>query len=131
MPVKSFSYGLDCIFDDWQMPERLYQEGLDEIVDYFAVISSKYRQRIAPPEGVLNRLGYMTLKEGDHEEAIRIFKLNAENYPRSANVFDSLGEAFLVSGDSANAVTCYERSLELNPDNKNARTVLMRLQSAE
>lgn len=131
MPIKSFVYGLEYIFGDWQMPQRLYQEGLTAIVDYFDELSSKYLQNIVPPEGVLNRLGYMALKDGNHDEAIRIFRLNAETYPLSANVYDSLGEAFLEAGDSTNAVVNYEKSLELNPENRNAEKTLLRLKSHE
>jgi cytochrome c-type biogenesis protein CcmH/NrfG len=42
------------------------------------------------------------------------------NYPESFNVYDSLAEAYMVNGDKALAITNYEKSLELNPDNQNA-----------
>jgi len=30
------------------------------------------------------------------KEAIEIFKLNVEEYPESGNVYDSLGEAYMI-----------------------------------
>ena len=33
----------------------------------------------------------------------RIFALNTEEYPHSANTFDSLGEAYVISGDKSSA----------------------------
>jgi predicted Zn-dependent protease len=39
------------------------------------------------------------LGKNEFEYAIQIFKLNVKNYPESANVYDSLGEAFEKAGD--------------------------------
>lgn len=81
------------------------------------------------PEGLLNQVGYALMGDGRIDEAIGAFKLNAENFPGSANVYDSLGEAYTVHGDSALAIANYERSLELNPDNQNAKEKLAELRS--
>ena len=53
-------------------------------------------------------------------EAIEIFKLNVEAYPQSSNVYDSLGEAYMVKGDGEQAIMNYEISLKLDPNNSNA-----------
>lgn len=105
--------------------------GLAAVLDYFDNLSTKYLQKIIPPENILNRLGYMALEQSNYEEAIRIFKLNVETFPLSANVYDSLGEALLKAGDSTNAVINYEKSLKLNPEDTNAARALLRLRSAE
>jgi tetratricopeptide (TPR) repeat protein len=68
-------------------------------------------------ENELNRLGYQLLNHGKAKEAVAIFKLNAETYPHSANVYDSLADAYKASGDSALAVQCYEKVLALLPSN--------------
>ena len=60
-------------------------------------------------------------------DAREVFELNVAAFPRSANVYDSLAEAFLVSGDTVQAVTNYRRSLELDPNNTNAIEVLKRI----
>jgi CubicO group peptidase (beta-lactamase class C family) len=71
-------------------------------------------------EPELNRLGYLLLGQGRAADAIAIFKLNVEMYPESSNVYDSLGEAYMVHGDHDDAVANYKKSLELNPKNTNA-----------
>jgi len=43
-----------------------------------------------------------------------------EAYPESSNVYDSLGEAFMLNGEKAPAIENYEKSLKLNPNNANA-----------
>jgi len=48
---------------------------------------------------VFNRVGYSFLNEKKYKEAISIFKLNTELHPGEANLFDSLAEAYELSGD--------------------------------
>lgn len=59
--------------------------------------------------------------------ALRFFTLNAESYRGSWNVWDSLAEAHMNSGDTAKAVDLYEKSLEMNPANANAGAMLEKL----
>ena len=61
------------------------------------------------------------------KEAIEIFKLNVGTYPQSANAYDSLGEAYLINGDTESAIANYKKSLELDPRNTNATEVLKKL----
>ncbi|MEP7323247.1 MAG: CocE/NonD family hydrolase [Saprospiraceae bacterium] len=49
---------------------------------------------------ILNRMGYTFLNEQKMEAAIGIFKLNTELHPEDANWFDSLAEAYEVSGNT-------------------------------
>ena len=52
--------------------------------------------------------------------AIEIFKLNLKVYPKYANGYDSLAEAYMINGDKTLAIKNYAKSLELNPKNTNA-----------
>lgn len=79
-------------------------------------------------EDELNQWGYLLIRQGKPKEALEIFKLNADLYPESANVYDSLAEAYEVNGDKSSAVKNYKRSLELNPKNGNAVVQLKRLE---
>ena len=49
--------------------------------------------------------------------ALEVFRLNAERHPESYNVYHSLGEAYLETGDTTQARASLERSLELNQFN--------------
>jgi hypothetical protein len=66
---------------------------------------ARYRQmRLRYPteyfkERTLNVLGYQQMNAHHVEEAIALFKLNVEMYPRAFNTYDSLGEAYMVHGD--------------------------------
>ena len=77
----------------------------------------------------INRLGYMMLQRGRVTDAIDIFLLNVEEFPKSWNVYDSLGEAYAAHGDRDLAITNYRKSLELNPKNTSGAEALKRLES--
>jgi tetratricopeptide (TPR) repeat protein len=77
----------------------------------------------------LNNLGYRLLGVKKVREAIEIFKLNTEAYPQSANVYDSLGEAYMKNGDKELAIRNYQRAVELNPQNTNAIEMLKKLRA--
>ena len=62
-------------------------------------------------------------------EALFLFRLNIERFPKDANAYDSLGEACLRVKDVACARENYARALELDPANGNARQVLERLKA--
>jgi tetratricopeptide (TPR) repeat protein len=80
-------------------------------------------------EMFLNRIAYGWMNMGHTSEAIEVFKLNAEAFPQSFNVYDSLGEAYLKNGDNKNAIDNYKKSLTLNPDNNNAEKMLKELEA--
>jgi dienelactone hydrolase len=78
-------------------------------------------------EPELNALGYELLRGGHAGEAIEIFKLNVEMFPKGFNTYDSLGEAYLAAGERELAIRNYRKSLELNPQNTNAAEALKRI----
>ncbi len=79
-------------------------------------------------EASINSLGYALLGRERFNEAIAVFELNVEVFPESFNVYDSYAEALMKSGDIENAIANYQKSLELNPENTNARNMLKNLE---
>lgn len=78
-------------------------------------------------EGYLNGAGYKMLGNKEFTKAIDIFRVNAALYPKSENVYDSLGEAYLKAGQKVKAKESYRKILEINPKNENAAKVLKTL----
>ena len=64
------------------------------------------------------------MNENKNDEALKIFKLNTELYPQGYNTFDSYGECLLKLNQIPEAVKAYKESLELNPNNKQAKKVI-------
>ncbi|HJN05424.1 MAG TPA: alpha/beta hydrolase-fold protein [Bacteroidales bacterium] len=93
-PYLSIFNGLRFIFSDWTLPDETFQNGLLAIDDHFATVSKKYDYKVVTPENTINNLGYSYLGAGRIPKAIEVFKENVKRFPKSANVYDSLGEAF-------------------------------------
>ncbi len=81
-------------------------------------------------EGALNSLGYSLFRKGLKAPAVRVFEWNAASHPGSANVHDSLGEAYLGVGRREDARRSYERALSLDPSSTSAQTALAALKGA-
>ena len=97
--------------------------GLEEgVAEYRKSISGNERYSVA--ENELNALGYRYLQSGRTAEAVAVFEVNAEAFPRSWNVWDSLAEAHFNQDDWDKAEEFYKKSVELNPENQNGRSQL-------
>lgn len=70
-------------------------------------------------EEQLNNLGYYLIGMKKFKDAIAILQLNVEMFPKSANVYDSLGEAYMDDGNKELARENYEKSLQIDPGNIN------------
>jgi CubicO group peptidase (beta-lactamase class C family) len=75
----------------------------------------------------VNGKGYELLQGGSAKQAVKVFRINVQAFPKSANAYDSLGEAYLATGDTTLAIENYRTSLALDPENDNAKEVLKRL----
>jgi hypothetical protein len=79
-------------------------------------------------ERLLNNLGSLLLEKGRNADAIAIFKLNVEEYPKSSNVYDSLAEAYAKDGQKQQAIENYRKAVELDPKNQDAVDKLKELE---
>ncbi|MGH7455439.1 MAG: hypothetical protein ACRENG_29060, partial [bacterium] len=91
--------------------------GIDEAIAKYRQLKNSQPEAYNFAESELNQLGYQLLNHGKAKEAVAIFKFNAEVYPHSANVYDSLADAYKAAGDSALVRQCYEKVLTLLPSN--------------
>jgi glyoxylase-like metal-dependent hydrolase (beta-lactamase superfamily II) len=107
--------------------ETLVEHGVETAVSRYWQLKHEQPDGWSYGENELNMLGYQLLARDRVEDAIVIFELNVEVYPRAFNTYDSLGEAYMLAGRTAEAIANYERSLELNPDNANATAMLARI----
>jgi tetratricopeptide (TPR) repeat protein len=104
--------------------------GKDGAIAFYKALSSpenKFTQYPLPEEYLL-AIGYGLLGRNKVNEAIEFFSFVVEEYPQSADAYDSLGEAYMTAGKKELAIENYRKSLELNPDNENAKKMLEQLQ---
>jgi len=72
----------------------------------------------------LNSKGYEMIKRGFYKKAISIFTLETLAFPKSYDAYDSLGEAYMKDDQKDNAIKFYNLSIQLNPNNTNAKEKL-------
>jgi len=107
--------------------ESLVEDGVEAAVARYTQLKEEQPEDWSFAENELNMLGYQLVARDKLDDAIVIFELNVEAFPGGFNTYDSLGEAYMLAGRTEDAVANYERSLELNPDNTNAVTMLAQL----
>jgi imidazolonepropionase-like amidohydrolase len=103
------------------------KDGVDAAIAKYRDLKAHQAGAYDFSESELNALGYALLRMKNVDEAVKIFELNVEMYPASADAYDSLGEAFIAQGNREKAITNYRKSLELNPNNLNAVEQLKKL----
>jgi len=112
------------------LSRTLAAQGVDAAIARYRQLKSSQPSAYDFSEEQLNLLGYSLIQKKKFTDAIKILELNVEQFPNSANVYDSLGEACLDDGQNDLAAKNYQRSLELNPANSTALHVLKRLSAA-
>ncbi|MDO5987567.1 serine hydrolase [Flavivirga amylovorans] len=117
--IRGIIYG-----KDYKMPKKsvanevlavIENKGVDAGIAHYNTIkdSKDYDLR----ENEMNGIGYQLMGSGKVDEAVKVFKLNVEAFPKSSNVYDSYGEALMNSGKNDLAIENYKKSVEINPNN--------------
>jgi CubicO group peptidase (beta-lactamase class C family) len=117
LPKKSLAYG---------MLEVLDKSGLDQALLWFRETMDEGTYELVESE--VNAAGYSLLNKGMVKEAIAVFIINTEQFPESANVYDSLGEAYLADGNKVKGLENYKKTVELQPNNPNAYAIIKELE---
>jgi CubicO group peptidase (beta-lactamase class C family) len=112
----------------YDLGKTVVHQGVDAAIAQYRDLKHNHAGDYDFNEGALNRLGYMLLAKKRNSDAIAIFKLNVEEYPKSGNVYDSLAEAYAKDNQKQLAIENYRKSLELDPKNQNAADGLKELE---
>ena len=115
--MRSHYHGLRKAFDGWQVAADVVAGGAPAVESH-KKLSAKFGYAIQPPEPLMNNLGYQLMGAGKMDDAIAVFKSNVERYPLSANVYDSLAEAYEKTGKIDLARSNYEKAVQLGTQNK-------------
>ena len=114
-------------FDYKNFNDLALQQDYQDLVSLYKRILAKHRH-LHLEEGMLNMLGLrLSFNRKTTEQGVNVFLLALHIYPNSANLYDSLAEAYLYNKDFENAKINFRKSLELNPQNQNAINRLKQL----
>lgn len=117
VPLMSLYHGLSYIFDDYKAPMALLYGESAALGAHFESVSNRLGVTLLPPERFIDEWGYeMLYSQRDVDKAIELFLINATNFPESANVYVSLGEAYRVNGDTQLAIENLEKVIEIDPN---------------
>ena len=109
------------------LEKTLSAKGVEAMIAEFHRLKSGTDPGLYVAESELNTFGYQLLRRRQVNEAIEVLKLNVEAYPQSANVYDSLGEAYMLRGDKEKAIENYQRALAIDPTMGSAKLALVKL----
>lgn len=107
-----------------KLKENAHLPVKERIALYHQLKTSQFNLYDFGNETELTLYGYSFLSENNLVDALAIFDLIINEFPSSANAYDSMGEAYLVAKDSTKALENYEQSLRMNPDNFHAEDVI-------
>ena len=116
IPHLTVYHGLEKLYSGWNLPQEKYEEGLAAIDEHYKNISEKFNYDIKTPEYVINVAGYNYLLKKEFEKAIEVFQENINRFPTSANVYDSLAEAYENNEQYELAEQNYAKACELVKD---------------
>ena len=119
--LRSHYFGLRKVYEGWLGPVDLKSGavlgGLKGADAHYKKLSERFGYTIVVPEPLINQMGYQFLNDSKPEEAIEAFKANVDRYPNSANVYDSLAEAYERGGRLDLAEPLYDKARTLGQQN--------------
>jgi len=102
---------------------------VDDGIEYYKQLKKNFPDTYNfSDESELNSLGYKLIEKNKIEDAVKIFKLLVSEFPNSANAFDSLAEGYFLNNQFDLSKINYQKSLNLNPTNKNAESMIIKIE---
>lgn len=122
-PIKKSLY--DPLF------EKLHNTSVSGFLSLYNELKKNHGDEFEFNEAILNNFGYYLLNTKKQiDDAIEIFKVNVAEYPDAFNVYDSLGEGYMIKGNKEEAIKNYKKALSINPDFENAQKMLQKLEGS-
>jgi predicted alpha/beta superfamily hydrolase len=104
---------LQGLFLPISMPPGELTNGVSSIKDYYRRLSLQYGQPISAPEWVINDLAYYLVRQKQLSLATALFEFNTQQYPDSANTYDSLADVYEMNGQIEAALEKVNQALKL------------------
>jgi D-alanyl-D-alanine-carboxypeptidase/D-alanyl-D-alanine-endopeptidase len=101
----------------YELRNIIDSNGIEAAKNHFYDLKKNRPEDYDFSEKAINWMGYYCMEKNIHA-ALAIFKINAEMYPNSYNVYDSYAEALMKNGQRDLAIENYKKSVEMNPGNK-------------
>jgi predicted alpha/beta superfamily hydrolase len=112
-PLRGQIHALKALYAGYWLPEGLAEKGLPAVEAHYEGVSRTLGWPTAVPEDAINELAYAALEQKKTDEAIALFKRNADANPGSASAWDGLADGYAKAGRWREAASASDRSVEL------------------
>jgi CubicO group peptidase (beta-lactamase class C family) len=75
----------------------------------------------------LSSYAHILSNAGRVDDGLELLLLTVESYPREANLYDSIGEFYLKTGNKVKAIESYKKALQLDPNLESSKRMLEKL----
>ena len=109
-------------FKNYELPKDLNDTSINAtlIKTHYQNVSGTLGYKVLPPQGTINHLGYNFLAAKMYDKAHSFFKMNTDNYPASANAYDSMADFYVETNNEKKAIEAFKKALSLKevPDTR-------------
>ena len=108
------------------LTETAAKSGTPAAVQQYRELRTKYYagQSYDFSENALVAMATPLINGNKPDDATTWLQLNAEFYPKSSATYAALGQAYAKKNDTQNAIKSFEKAVELDPNNQNAKRQL-------
>jgi predicted alpha/beta superfamily hydrolase len=125
--AKAYYDGMRYLYPEWDIAESDTSAALIE--QHYHAIGVRLGYDVQPPLGLVSDWGSDFLHQpGKTDDALELYLLNVKNFPRTASVYQDLGEGYAHKGNMHEAISAYKKALELAPNDSQIAQRLKDLQ---
>ena len=106
----------------------VWNDGVDVAIEHYKKLKTDKSEEYDFAESQLNGLGYELIQLDRIDDAIKIFRLNQEEFSESANVYDGYGDALLANGDTTNSLINFKKAFAMDSTFTWTKPKIMRIE---
>ena len=89
---------------------------MEDIARHFEGVSEKMGYTVDVPPGKIDELAFRKMILGRYNESAVIFRDYLDKNPQDLFAYLNLGHVYEKLGQNQNAIDCYKKIIEINPD---------------
>jgi uncharacterized protein len=113
--TKAYYDAMRYIYPEWTVAESDTNAAL--VKKHYHTMALRLGYDVQPPLSIVSDLGNAFLRDPKKtDDAFEMFQLNVSNFPRTASVYQDLGEAYAKIGKVPEAIAAFKAAQELSPN---------------
>ncbi|HEY2725790.1 MAG TPA: hypothetical protein VGI61_01345, partial [Parafilimonas sp.] len=114
------------------LEETLLQQGKIAFINQYKLFKKESKAATwKGTYGILNLMAYDLLSKKNNAQAVIVFQLRVQEFPDDWDAFDSMGDGYAASGDTANAIANYRKAFEMNASDTISKVKMMELKKGK